>query len=239
MESENLGKDVSLKPPRVERGDWESHWSALCGESSLFGTLASLVRRVLLSRVVRHYTERFFAESGLFLEAGCGTSESSGRIRRHGRKLLGLDFSLEALQRARRWGVFDGVVCADIRRLPFRRESLTGIWNLGVMEHFQEGQGHAILREFHRVLRPGSGTLLLFWPPTFGLSRWVLAPFEWLRSQSTGREFRFFPDEVNRLPSRAVAQKTLAAAGLDTHRVDFTPRDGFNHLVIVARKPCG
>ncbi len=109
------------------------------------------------------------------------------------------------------------------------------MWNLGVMEHFHAAQAELTLEEFRRVLQPENGILLLFWPPVFGLSRWVLAPFEWLVSRSTGRQFRFFPDEVNRLASRAAARQTLTAACLEPLRVDFTPRDGFNHLVLVAR----
>ena len=218
-----------------ERATWEEHWSALDGERSFFGTLASLVRKLLLSRAVQHYTERFFAPRGVFVEAGCGTSESSSRIRRHDRRLVGLDFSLEALGRARR-GRLDSVVCADIRRLPFRDATVAGIWNLGVMEHFHPPDGRRILDEFRRVLEPGTGTVLLFWPPTFGLSRWVLAPFEWWRTRRSGRTFRFFPDEVNRLPSHAAARDTLEEAGLEPVRVEFTPRDGFNHLIVVGRK---
>ncbi len=215
---------------------WELHWQALRQEHSAFGKLASVVRRLLLSRAVKHYTSRYFPATGRFVEAGCGTSESSSRINRHGRQLLGLDFSLEALREARLNGTFDGLVCADIQHLPFRDETIAGIWNLGVMEHFYPHQGRQILDEFRRVVRPEDGILLLFWPPTYGLSRWVLAPFEWLRSHIVGRVFQFFPDEVNRLPSRAAARKTLANSGLETVRVDFTPRDGFNHLIVVARR---
>ncbi len=217
--------------------NWERHWQALEGERSTFGKLASIVRRVLLSRAVQHYAERYFPARGLFVEAGCGTSESSGRIDRRGRQFIGLDFSIEALREARQNGTFDGLVCADIRHLPFRDEAVSGIWNLGVMEHFYPAEGRQILDEFRRVARSGDGTLLLFWPPTYGLSRWVLAPFEWLRSRTLGREFRFFPDEVNRLPSKAAARDTLAESQLEPVRVDFTPRDGFNHLIVVGRKP--
>ena len=129
------------------------------------------------------------------------------------------------------------LVCADIRRLPFAESALHGLWNLGVMEHFHAPEGQLILRELHRVLRPGKGVALLFWPPTFGLSRWVLAPFEGLRSLVSGRRFRFFPDEVNRLGSHAAGRDTLHDAGLEPVAVDFTLRDGFNHLILVARKP--
>lgn len=225
-----------MESPSPDKGRWERHWRSLAGDRSTFGALASLVRRGLLSRAVRFYTDRYFPSRGLFVEAGCGTSESSGRIGRDGRRLVGLDFSLEALRHARREQVFDALVCADIRRLPFRDGAVAGIWNLGVMEHFEAPVGRAILDELHRVLKATEGTAVLFWPPTYGLSRWVLAPFEWLRSRSLGREFRFFPDEVNRLPSRAAARRCLAESRLETLRVDFTPRDGFNHLVVVARK---
>ena len=225
-----------MKSASPEQRHWERHWLALSSERSLFGALASAVRKVLLSRAVLHYTDRHFASRGLFVEAGCGTSESSGRIARRERRLIGLDFSLAALRQARRTRTFEGLVCADVRRLPFRDGALAGIWNLGVMEHFDPHQGRQILDGFRRALRPKDGILLLFWPPTYGLSRWVLAPFEWLLGRYQGREFRFFPDEVNRLPSRAAARQCLAAAQLAPVRIDFTPRDGFNHLIVVARK---
>lgn len=219
-----------------ERQAWDLHWRGLRQSHSLFGSLASVARRLLFSRVVGRYTERYFAADGLFVETGCGTSEASAGIGRERRRLVGLDFSLEALDLARRRRLFDTLVCADIRHLPFRDESVAGLWNLGVMEHFPEPVGAEILGEFHRVLEPGRGTSLLFWPPTFGLSRWILAPIEWLRSRLSGRPFRFFPDEVHRLKTRRSARDLLEAAGLEPLRVDFTPRDGFNHLILVARK---
>lgn len=230
---------MNMSSPVPERRDWQRHWRELSDERSFFGTLASVVRKVLLSRAVRRYSDRFFARHGWFLEAGCGTAESSGRIRRHGRKLIGLDFSLAVLSHARRQGTFDSLVCADVRRLPFRDAVFSGLWNLGVMEHFHPPQARSILQEFRRILRPGIGTLVLFWPPTFGLSRFVLAPFEWLRSRLGGRQFQFFPDEVNRLPTRLAARRALEEAELEYMRADFTPRDGFNHLVVVGRRADG
>jgi SAM-dependent methyltransferase len=220
----------------ASRHAWSHHWTALENERRLFGWLASLVRRELLSRAVRHYSSRFFRPRGLFVEAGCGSGESAARIDCRDRTLVGVDFSLAALALARRQGSYHSLLCADIAMLPFRDSSLSGIWNLGVMEHFAPPQVQAILHEFRRAVAPG-GTVLLFWLPSFGLSRWVLAPLEWLRSRLAGREFRFFPDEVNRLPSRRTARRELDAAGLQPIRVDFNRRDGFNHLILVARRP--
>jgi SAM-dependent methyltransferase len=218
-----------------ERQTWDQHWSALASKRRWFGKLASVVRKQLLARAVHHYTDRFFATRGLFVEAGCGSAESSARLERHNRKFVGVDFSLAALCRARRQGVFDSLVCADIRRLPFRDASIAGLWNLGVMEHFAPTVARQILDEFHRVGKPRA-TALLFWVPTFGLSRWVLAPIEWTRSRLAGKEFRFFPDEVFRLSSRRVARQILAQTGFEPVCLDFNRRDGFIHLVVVARK---
>ena len=122
---------------------WDHHWRDLSGRGAVFGWLASMFRKVFLVSAVRHYTDRFFTSEGVFVETGCGTSESSVGIRRQGRRLLGVDFSFEALVLARQQRTFDYLVCADIRHLPFREDSIDGIWNLGVMEHFEASEGGA------------------------------------------------------------------------------------------------
>ncbi len=194
------------------------------------------MRRLVISRAVAGYAERFFSPDGVHVEMGCGTAESSRRIAPARRLLVGLDFSSGALRAARRAANLGGHVQADIGRLPFRDASLGGIWNLGVMEHFEEEKGLGILREFARVLRPGA-CAVLFWPPEFGSSRLVLAPIEAVRSVLTRRRFRFFPDEVNRLRSPSHARRVLRAAGLEAAAIEFSVRDAFIHLVVVGRKP--
>lgn len=220
----------------TERAVWDRHWQALGREAALFGTLASLVRRLVLRQAVRHYAEKYFPADGLLLDAGCGTGQASASIPARSRRLAGFDFSLPALAEARKEGTYQVMIGGDIRALPFRDGSLSGLWNLGVMEHFSREDGIAILREFRRVLAPGRAAVL-FWPPEFGSSRWVLAPIEWAKTRRRGRPFQFFPDEVNRLRSRRHAREMLAAADLEPVALDFTPRDGLIHLIVVARRP--
>jgi SAM-dependent methyltransferase len=195
-----------------------------------------LVRRQLLSRAVATYAARYLTAGGVVVEAGCGSGESSTRIDHTQTALVGLDFSFAALLRAGRSPTFGSVVRADIQRLPFREGSLGGVFNLGVLEHFAQEQGVAILRECARALKPGAH-MVLFWPPRFGSSRFLLLPLEGLISAFRRRRFRFFPDEPGLLRSRAHARAMLAAAGLEAVTVDFSPRDGFIHLVVVARRP--
>lgn len=214
---------------------WDRHWAALSERSSLLGRIASVVRKGLLSRAVRAFADEHFPKDGIFVEAGCGTAESSSRIATAGRTLVAMDISRLAVRAARRIPVFSGLLQGDLFRLPFRDGSVAGFWNLGVMEHFPPEEGRAILREFARVLRPG-GVALLFWPPEFGSSRLVAAPIEAIRSRP-GAPFRIFPDEVNRLRSRAHGAAMLEGTGLEPAVLSFGPRDLFIHLVVVARKP--
>jgi SAM-dependent methyltransferase len=225
-----------VETSRRERETWDRHWRALDRESTLFGRLASFVRKGILRRAVRHYTERYFPPRGLFVEMGCGTAQASASIEPRERRFAGLDLSLPALLAARGNPPHQNVLGGDLRHLPFPDGSVAGIWNLGVMEHFPPEQGIEILRELGRVLAPGAYAIL-FWPPSFGSSRWVLAPVEWVRTRVSGQPFHFFPDEVNRLTSRDHARRMVLAGGLEPVAVDFSFRDWLIHMVVVARRP--
>ena len=221
---------------KSERRVWEEHWQALQGQRSLFGALATLVRSVIFSRAVRAISGRYFPTSGVMVEMGCGTGQASSRIPRQDRKLVGLDFAIGALVHARNGGSFCRLVQGDIDSLPFRDSVLDGVWNLGVMEHFDSVRGHSILREFYRVLKPGAHAIL-FWPPDAGSSRLVLGPIEGVVSRFSGRRFMFFPDEVNRLKSKDHGRQCLTGAGFEAVRVGYSWRDAFIHIVLVGRKP--
>lgn len=219
-----------------ERTAWDRHWDSLPQDRRLFGRIAEVVRRTILSRAVRTYVDRYFPPEGFFVEAGVGSGQSAERIAGTRRRLIALDFSLPALAMARREGAHAHLVCADARALPFRPGSLAGIWNLGVVEHFEPDVVDTMLREFRRAMRPGANAVL-FWPPRFGSSRLVLGPLEWLRSRGRDTPFRFFPDEVNRVASKRDAAEAMRRAGLEPVTVDFTPRDAFIHVVAVGRRP--
>jgi SAM-dependent methyltransferase len=194
-----------------------------------------LVRRIILRPAVSAFLDSTYSEDGVFVEMGCGTGEASSGIPKRNRRLVGLDFSRHAILSARALGVYDDLVLGDIRGLPFHDDSLDGIWNLGVMEHFDDAVGLAILEEFFRVLRPGAHAVL-FWPPEHGSSRLVLGPLERLLSWTRRRPFQFFPDEVNRLVSKNHGWDLLSRAGFNVVGAHHTWRDGFVHIVMVGRK---
>ncbi|MRR12968.1 class I SAM-dependent methyltransferase, partial [bacterium] len=143
------------------RETWDAHWARLAGPASTFGRISSLVRDQVLSRAVLSYAERYLPRQGVLVEMGCGSAESSRRIRVKGRRLVALDFSAGALRQATAAGVFGSFVQGDLERLPFGSTTIDGAWNLGVLEHFDQEKGIRILAELKRVLKPG-GTAVLF-----------------------------------------------------------------------------
>jgi SAM-dependent methyltransferase len=206
--------------PSLAAAEWDRHWLRL--QHGLFGRLCSLYRRQIRSRCVARYIAKYFPRHGLFAECGCGSGETSGRLGTN-RTVIAVDFSEIALDQALRFPCYSGGVSADIRQLPFRDDSLDGIWNLGVMEHFDRDKHLAVFHEFHRVLQTG-GRMLLWWPPKYALDHLVFRPFG-----------NFFPDEPGRVGMRE-AVDLVTAAGFRALTIDFPLNDLFTELVLVAER---
>lgn len=85
--------------------------------------------------------------AGRILDVGC----SDGR----GSELLsgsfGCDIYIPNLRRARDTGRRSPVVCADVRRLPFRDCSFDLVTSLDVVEHFEKSDALTLLDELERV----------------------------------------------------------------------------------------
>ena len=202
-----------------EADEWNRHWQGLNGTTR--GRLFSLYRRHIRARCVARYVSRHFTSPGVYVECGCGSSETSCRLRpRPGQTFLALDFAAAPLRMALRQPCHSGGIQADIRHLPFRDQSLDGLWNLGVMEHFEEDEQLSILREFHRVLKPG-GKLLLWWPPRVAPDLVVLKCLGWS-----------FPDEPGRTTRRRVVQK-FTAAGFTSVSASLPVSDAFTELLAI------
>ena len=92
------------------------------------------------------------------VEVGCGPGQIGAFVRRHGRRVFGLDLSREMTWRA--IGRLDGAVVADMRSLPFASARLGGLVAFYSLIHVRRGELGIALQEFHRVLRRG-GRLLL------------------------------------------------------------------------------
>ncbi|MBI4144319.1 class I SAM-dependent methyltransferase [Candidatus Woesearchaeota archaeon] len=209
---------------------WEAHWKGL-EKPSFFSRFARFYRNFFRSRAVRTAFIKHFPSSGVFVEAGSGSSQTSVLIPRAGKKLIAVDYAETPLKTAKNF--VDECIVADVRKLPFSDNSLEGVWNLGVMEHYTEDGQIELLREFSRVLKPGC-RVVLFWPPPWGTDKVVLDIFSFVCSLFGSKKV-FFPDEPGRV-TKSQARFVLEKAGLKVVDVYHPLWDCFMELVVVGEK---
>jgi SAM-dependent methyltransferase len=220
---------------KKEEADWSKHWSD-SNQHSISQRFFSFYRKVVFARAVAYFIDRYLPGEGLLVEAGSGTSETSMLIDKRGgvRTLLALDLIRPVLERCH--PVMDVRTCGDIFSLPFRNESLDGIWNVGVMEHFTHDQIDAILREFRRVLKPGRRIVLL-WPAKFSIPQRILRVLEWFINLRRGADkFRFHPDEISQLRSVKQGREVLSRNGFRPVAIDIGLRTLMAFETIVGEK---
>lgn len=117
--------------------DWTTYFKR--ENKSFVQNLFSFHRKVFISRAVKYYVNKYFPKEGFFLEAGAGTSQSSSRIEKLGRKLIALDLNHYVLAQH---NCLDHKMQGDILSMPVKSKNIDGLWNLGVMEHFTDEDLH-------------------------------------------------------------------------------------------------
>ena len=220
---------------------WDGYWSRARGAErpGVYERCAEFYRRQFISRFGAHLLASYLRnEPGChYLHAGCGSGGSDQRLAFDKPTFHELDYSMVALRmnRERAMAIRRRFLCGDLLALPYRSETIDGIFNFGVMEHFDEEAIGRILAEFHRVLKP-DGRLIVFWPPVFGLS--VLALSSWLGivNRFRRRPLQLYPDEVSRLKSFGWAKTLLARHRFRVIRMQFGWRDLFTQVGVVAQK---
>jgi SAM-dependent methyltransferase len=172
--------------------EWDKYWSEQ--RSSIFGIFAETYRLLFLSMPLRTAFEKYFPKKGTFLEAGCGSAQDTQILAKHRRKLIGLDYSRNAVRLAGKQKNIDKAIAGDILKLEFKEKTFDGIWNLGVMEHFTKKDIDKILSGFHRILK-SKGRLILFWPARWNIANKIFP--------------NMFPAMPSLLKSKAEAKKIL------------------------------
>lgn len=153
---------------------WNRYWSQV----AWIGWPANYYRKQFLSKPMSRMIEKYFPPSGIFLEAGCGSATDTFFYKKKSRRFIGMDISDEALRMASRQKNIDEVQIGDICNMPFPSAHFDGIWNLGVMEHFNPPAMKSAFAEMNRTLKPGAH-LILLWPSVWNLVNlffWWLFP---------------------------------------------------------------
>lgn len=216
------------------RNEWDAHWEKM-ERRTLFGSFVEWYRKHLIASDVAFFTSSHFSPSGIFVECGSGTSQTSWRMEKEKRTFICADISYGVLLKARQAPVIDACLNCDIFRLPFKDESLNGIWNAGTMEHFKQEDIRILLHEFSRVLKK-DGVAVLLWPAFFGPSNIIFTIIEKIAKIFLRRTVDFFPDEYSLIHSRREAQKMLEGVGVKIAHITWSWRGLFVHYVIVLKK---
>ena len=217
---------------------WDHYWegNGIKSKRFAYNIVASSYRRFLIRPYLNRFVKKYFKKNSKVLHAGCGGGEVDMDTQNY-LDITAIDFSQNALRKYRkRHKEKCTIVSGDIRSLKFKSSSFDGVYNLGVLEHFRRYEISKILRGFHRVLKK-NGTLLIFWPPEFGVSVSFFKILVFIcRDILNIKNVEFHPIEVSRLQSKSEAKKIFNDSGFRVIESAYGMRDLFTYVVIVAKK---
>lgn len=231
----NTAKESS--DPELMRSMWDKYWDSKGRdvERSAYDIIASFYRNYLIKPTLNHFIRRTFSPHAELVHAGCGGGEVDTDVIRYA-KVTAVDISPNAVAKyVANHGAQAECMVMDIFRLSNLGRRFDGLYNLGVMEHFEESQIRQILAEFNGTLKPG-GRLVLFWPPVYGLSVIALKIIHFILNGVLRRNVQLHPPEPSKVQSRRQIQKLLEESGFDMESFSFGIRDAFTYAVIVAAK---
>lgn len=172
------------------------------------------------------------ASSGLrVLDVGCGNGYVLSRYAMHGAEVFGVDITETALKLTRARFSYLDLPCelkrTDGNELPFESNYFDVVCSMGVLHHIEDPR--PMVREIHRVLKPG-GKIILMLYYKFSWKACVVLPLKWLiYPEFRGRSFQevLNANDGKGCPLARVYSRAEAAALLE----DFTtPEFELNQL---------
>ena len=228
--------ELTHKEEKKVQEDWDIYWkNKKKATISLYDTIASFYRKYIIINILNHFIKKYFNKEDKVLHAGCGSGEVDIDLVNY-LKVTALDISPNALDTYKRIHKNKTkIINGSVFNLPFNENVFDGIYNLGVMEHFNQEDIQKILIEFYHVLKP-KGKIAIFWPPVFGLTVNFLDTVHFIMNEIFRKNIKLHPDEVSRLKSKEQAEFILKGAGFELIEYYFGIRDLFTQAVIIAEK---
>jgi len=226
---------MNEKIAKEEEITWDNYWKRKETkiQSLFYRNIASLYRKFIIRRALNKIIEDEFETGSKLLHAGSGTGEvDRDLIQKY--DITALDISKEALKLYKlNNGDKVKLIHASIFDIPVESSTFTGVYNLGVMEHFTESEDIKILKEFKKVLKK-DGKVVLFWPPKFGISVTFLNSTHFILNNILKRNIRLHPDEISLVKSKRQVNEILKKSGFKLKKFYFGPLDLFTHCIIIA-----
>lgn len=218
----------------IDPQNWNDYW-AKKKSKKLYDFIAYYYRNLLIRPSLDYHIKKFFKKKSFLLHAGCGSGQVDQNIIKL-MKIDALDISINALKiyKINNPEVND-LFHSDIFNSGLKKEKYDGIYNLGVLEHFNEKEINIILTEFKRLIKR-KGKILLFWPHKYGLSVIFLKIFTNLIKLVFKKNLNLHPKEITYVKSKDQVSKILKNNGLILEYYYFGMKDMFTQVAILARK---
>lgn len=221
----------------VDPQNWDDYWERNSKKQSyfLYDLAAVFYRKFIIRPALNKWIRSSFPPGVKVMHAGCGSGQVDADVAQYV-NIAALDISAAALRFYHR--VNPGVkelIHASIFNIPLENESLDGIYNLGVMEHFTSSEIELMLKEFSRVLK-GEGKIVLFWPPKNGLTVRFLGVIHYLLNDVFKKNIRLHPEEITHITSKEHATKLLRNGGFELENYSFGIGDLYTHAILVGKK---
>lgn len=204
-----------------------------------FGTI-SMEEELMLEMLQEYSSEK---NSKLkILDVGCGSGTIAKRIQEAGHIVKGIDFSEEALKRARERGI-NTAQCNLDEGIPEASDSYDVVWEGDIVEHVFDPIG--LLKESARVLKP-NGQLFVTIPNDVGLVSRIKILFGISHQEQMYRTSGFYKHHTFFTPSlirfmlqkagfRIIKSHKILNIGR-RYKIKLLPSMFFNEMVIQAKK---
>lgn len=224
--------DPTLKDPQ----DWSSYWGRKTEKSGfIYEAIATLYRTTFIRSNLYSELRKNFKGNSKLLHAGCGSGQVDEFLHDI-YEITAVDINNEALELySKNNKNANRIEQASIFSLPFLDNTFDGIYNLGVMEHFNENDICKIFKEFKRVLKP-NGRIVMFWPHRLSTSVATLKAIKKVIKIFTNKNVEFHPEEISLVRSREYINKILNENNLQLNFYRFNFRDLYVQSVIVCSK---
>ncbi|EKD87008.1 MAG: hypothetical protein ACD_37C00076G0004 [uncultured bacterium] len=216
--------------------DWDKYWTKKKTKSQeMYRVIASFYRQFIIKRALNYFIRNEFKKNATLLHAGSGSGQVDADII-SSFNITALDISDEALEIYKsNYGERANPIKGDIFKLPMKKSSFDGIYNLGVHEHFTSEENEKILNEYARVLR-SKGKIILFWPPKYGVTVIFLSSLHFILNKILRFNIKLQPEEISLIKSKREIEDLLKKTGFKMTKFYFGPKDLFTHVIVIARK---
>ena len=147
-------RSIYYMPKQSQIDYWENEWGVRDIEKQVISG-----KKKAWWPILENILKNEIGDNDLIVEAGCGMGQFVYLMHKMGKQVIGVDVTEKAVSRTKKLYPELDLRVQDIRSLDMPDESVKLMLSLGVLEHFPEGMGEALM-EAARVIEKGGALFL-------------------------------------------------------------------------------